>query len=122
MLESLRVPAVTESVMFHMGSSGPAPGSWIARGAPDIAEKIDGRSGTARSGAGGTSIIAGRNAVTSEVLPCRIGRRGGDDWEAGGCREWDREDGLPARVGRHVHRSEPVVGFARPSGWLAVLA
>ena len=49
-LDSVSVPAETESVRSQTGSSGPASGSWIAIPSPDAVEKISGWLGTSANG------------------------------------------------------------------------
>ena len=117
----LRAPAETDSVRFHCGTSGPASGSWIAMASPGPLVTSDGRSGATRTTPDGTSRVACRPSDGAEVSPCRSSAvavavtRG----QAGGQGERDREGRLSTRIGRHVHRAQPVLRHAR---WIVGVA
>ena len=115
MLDSVSVPAETESVRLQTGSSGPASGSWIAMPSPDAVEKI---SGPVRDGAErrrrGLPASPCAAAETSEVLPCGSVAVAVMIGSPAGAVKGTAKHGLSGRVGRHLQRAQVVLGLARP--------
>ena len=118
-LESASVPCVTESVRSHAGSSGPASGSSIAMPSPEAAEKNQRLTGRQTQGLG--RCLQGGPPQRRDLrgVALGVGGRGGDDGQAGRRRERDVEDRLALAVGRHLQRSQVVLGLPRTLGRIA---
>ena len=70
-MERFRIPIDVETVKFHSGTSGPAPGSRMAMVSPAAVGKSDIRSAARRMTPVGTSRSAILPSESPEVFPCR---------------------------------------------------